>query len=187
MKKIIPILIVAVVAVGGVAGFQLTKSKNASPTTSNKTTANQEVLPVKANPIQNTSEAAGLVITSVAAEDNADPVTNKPIADRLQITLKNTSTKQMSNLEIYYEMKDVKTGQQEAYYQALTGLQLAANESKTIYFDNESGAGHYPENKYSLYRSSQNEVDFTIQVSAPGFKIAPATTKKSAGTGETAG
>jgi len=66
-------------------------------------------------------------------------------------------------------------------------LQLAAGETKTIYFDNQTSAGHYPENKYSLYRSSQNEVDFSIQVSAPGFKPATATAKKAAGTGETAG
>jgi phage pi2 protein 07 len=145
------------------------------------------VLPVSSDPIQNTSQQPGLVITAADAENNVDPVTKQAIADQLQITLQNTSAQKMSNFEIYYQMKDVKTGQSEAYHQTLTGLVLAANETKTIYFDNQSGVGHYPENKYSIYRSSQNEVDFTIQVSSPGFKPATATAKKSPGTGETAG
>lgn len=184
MKKIVPILVVAIVIVGGVSAWQLTKAKKVTQPKSN---GSSQVLPVSINPIQNTSTQAGLIIKSAAVEDNADPVTNKAISDRLQITLQNTSTQAMSNLEIYYQMKDITTGQTEGYHQKLTGLQLAPNESKTIYFDNESGAGHYPENKYSLYRSSKNEVDFTVQISAPGFKPAEATAKKSAGTGETAG
>ena len=183
MKKMIPIIVVAVVVIGGLAIWQFTKTK----VTPKSGTVSTQVLPVGTNPIQNTSSQAGLAITSAAVEDNADPVTKQAISDRLQISLQNTSSQTMSNLEIYYQMKDTKTGQTEAYHQVLNGLQLAPNETKTIYFDNETGAGHYPENKYSLYRSSKNEVDFTIQVSAPGFKPATGTTKKSAGTGETAG
>lgn len=184
MKKIIPIIVVAIVVVGGVSAWQLTKAKKVTPS---KNSGSSQVLPVSANPIQNASTQAGLAITAAAVEDNADPVTKQAISDRLQITLHNTSTQAMSNMEIYYQMKDITTGQTEAYHQVLTGLQLSPNESKTIYFDNETGAGHYPENKYSLYRSSKNEVDFTIQVSAPGFKPATGTAKKSVGTGETAG
>ena len=186
MKKFIPVALVVVVIVGGVLTWQLTKTKKTATPTKNAASSTQ-VLPVSRNPIQNTSQHPGLAIVAADVENNVDPVTKQAIADRLQLTLQNTSSQPMSNLEIYYQMKDVKTGQTEAYHQVLTGLQLAANESKTIYFDNQSGVGHYPENKYSLYRSSQNEVDFTIQVSAPGFKPATATAKKSAGTGETAG
>ena len=185
MKKIILIFIALVVIGGGLSVWQLTKSKKA--TQAPVGTSSAQVLPVQANPINNTSQQAGLVITAADVENNVDPTTKQPIADRLQISLQNTSSQTMTNLEIYYQMKDVKTGQTEAYHQVLTGLQLAAGETKTIYFDNQTSAGHYPENKYSLYRSSQNEVDFSIQVSAPGFKPATATAKKSAGTGETAG
>jgi hypothetical protein len=184
MKKIVLIIIVVVIGVGGIAAWQLSKSKKTPITTNNTST---QVLPVSSNPIQNTSQQPGLVITAADAENNVDPTTKQAISDRLQISLQNTSTQTMSNLEVYYQMKDAKTGQTEAYHQVLTGLQIAPNETKTVYFDNQSGEGHYPENKYSLYRSSQNEVDFTIQVSASGFKPAEATAKKSAGTGETAG
>ncbi len=185
MKKIIPIVVVAVIVIGGLLTWQLTKSKKT--VTPTKNTVSTQVLPVSSNPIQNTSQQAGLGIAAADVENNVDPSTKQAISDRLQLTLQNTSSQSMSNLEIYYEMKDAKTGQSEAYHQTLTGLQIAPSESKTIYFDNQTGAGHYPENKYSLYRSSQNEVDFTIQVSVPGFKPATATAKKSAGTGETSG
>ena len=184
MKKIILISVMVVVVIGGIAFWQLSKSKNTTATTKNTTT---QVLPVSSNPIQNTSEHPGLVITAADAENNEDPTTKQAISDRLQISLQNTSALPMSNLEIYYQMKDIKTGQTEAYHQVLTGLQIPAKQTTTVYFDNQSGPGHYPESKYSIYRSSQNEVDFTIQVSAPGFKPANATTKKSVGTGETAG
>lgn len=184
MKKMIPIVVVVIIVVGGLSAWQLAKTqKTIQP---NKSTVSTQVLPVSNNPIQNSSQQAGLVIMSAAVEDNADPVTKQAISDRLQISIQNTSSQTMSNLEIYYQMKDVKTGQTEAYHQVLNGLQLAPNETKTIYFDNEAGAGHYPENKYSLYRSSKNEVDFTIQVSALGFKPTTGTAKKAAGTGETA-
>ncbi len=184
MKKIIPI-IVALLIIVGLLTWQLTKSKKvAAPA---KTTTTNQLLPISSNPIQNNSLQSGLVITSADAENNTDPGTKQVISDRLQLTLQNTSSMTMSDLAIYYQMVDSKTKQTESYYQKLTGLQLAANESKTIYFDNQSAPGHYPENKYSIYRSSQNEVDFTIEVSAPGFKPASATAKKSAGTSETAG
>jgi flagellar basal body-associated protein FliL len=184
MKKIVIIIVVVVIGIGGIVAWQLSKTKK-TPTTTNRTST--QVLPVNSNPIQNTSQQPGLVITAAAAENNVDPTTKQAIADRLQLSLQNTSSQTMSNLEVYYQMKDTKTGQTEAYHQVLTGLQIAPGETKTVYFDNQSGEGHYPENKYSLYRSSQNEVDFTIQVSAPGFKPVGATAKKSAGTGETAG
>jgi hypothetical protein len=184
MKKYIVLGLAGVVAIIILAAVVLhTRSKNLPPATG----SSSQVLPVKSNPILNTSQQSGLVVLSAMAEDNVDPVTNQAISDRLQIKLQNVSSSKMSAIEVYYVMKDAKTGQQEAYYQKLTGLTLAPNETKTIYFDNEQGAGHYPENRYSLYRSSKNEVDFTIEVSAPGFKPANTTTKKSAGTGETAG
>lgn len=144
------------------------------------------VLPVDANPIVNTATTESLEIAQTAVEDNEDPATNAPISDRLQIRLSNTGQEVLSGFEIYYEMTDAATGQKEGYYQRLDGLEIAPGEEATIYFDNETGPGHYPENEFSLYRSSVNQVDFAIQVSAVGAKIATATAMKGAGTGEEA-
>ncbi len=184
MKKIVILAGAVIILIVGLITWQTTKPKN-SVTTHSKVSSTQ-VIPVSNNPINNKSEQSGLVVKA-AAEDNTDTQTKQAISDRLQITMQNTSGQTMSNMEVYYSMKDKKTGQVESYYQKLNGLVLSPNEIKTIAFDNGTGAGHYPENKYSLYRSSQNEVDFTIEVSTPGFKPATGTALKSTGTGETAG
>jgi len=147
-------------------------------------TGNSQVLPVRTNPIKNSSQAPGLVIASSLVENNFDPQTKKNIPDCLQIELKNNGSQAMSNLEIFYKMTDAATGASESYYQKLNGLTLNAGESRTIFFDNGTEAGHYPENKYSIYRTSKNEVDFSIEVSAAGFKPATTEAKKAAGTGE---
>lgn len=84
-------------------------------------------------------------------------------------------------------MTDAVTKKIEGYYQKLTDFQIKPGETKTIYFDNENSAGHYQENRYSLYRTSKNEVLFTIEVSATGYAPATAETKKAPGTGEKAG
>jgi hypothetical protein len=142
------------------------------------------VLPVASNPIANDSTEPGLEVTYAAAEDNEDPDTGKPISDRLELTLKNTTDKELGSLEVYYEMTDKETGDTEAYYQDLGELVIPAGSETTVYFDNEAGAGHYPVNTFSLYRSSANQVDFDVQVSAAGVQVAHATASKEAGTGE---
>lgn len=173
-------------AAGGTAG-PTTASTSAGTTagTTGGTTAGV-VLPVTSNPIVNTATEPTLEITYAAVEDNVDPATGKAITDRLELTLKNTGTTALDGFEAYYEMTDVTTGQKEAYYQKLDGVQLPAGQETTIYFDNETGPGHFPENQFSLYRSSTNEVDVAIQVSATGAKIATGTAVKSVGTGEQA-
>ena len=185
--KIIPtvsIAAVALVATIGLAGCQSAPPEATPSLTSTASTSN--VLPVDKNPIVNASVSPGLELVSAAAEDNIDPLTQQPITDRLQITLKNTSDHDLSNFDVYYSMTDISTGQSEGYYQALSGFVLKAGETQTIAFDNETKPGHYPENSFSLYRSSTNQVDFAIEVSAGGVQIARGTATKSVGTGEKA-
>lgn len=152
--------------------------------TSTAAAAGSPVLPVASNPIVNTATAPTLQVTKATVEDNVDPATGKAINDRLQLTLKNTGNSPLGGLEVYYEMTDTVTGQKEGYYQKLDGLSIPAGQETTVYFDNQAGPGHYPENQFSIYRSSTNQVDFAIQVSAVGAKIATATAVKSKGTGE---
>lgn len=132
------------------------------------------VLPVSSNPIKNDSTKQGLKVTA-AVENIVDPVTDKALEDRLQITIENTSSETLTDLEVFYEMTDSKTQVTEGYYQKLTGFELAPGETGAVYFVNEPGAGNYPENEFSIYRTSKNEVKFTVEVSAQGFK--PATTE----------
>jgi hypothetical protein len=142
------------------------------------------VLPVDANPIANQATHPDLAVVSAAVEDLVDPATGQAIDDRLMLTLKNNGSVDLSNLEVYYTMTDAVTGASESYYQALTGFTLAAGAEDYVYFDNKTDPGHFPENQFSLFRSSVNQVDFTIMVSADLGGIAQATTFKSEGTGE---
>jgi len=144
------------------------------------------VLPVDSNPIVNASTARGLTIVTAAAEDVVDPATKAAITDRLQVTVRNDTTTELISFEIYYVMVDVTTGQSEAYYQALTGFTVAAGATGTLSFDGETGPGHFPENTFSIYRSSKNQVDFTIEVSAAGVQVANATATKGSGVGDAA-
>lgn len=142
------------------------------------------VLPVASNPINNDATATTLQVPFAGVEDLVDPATGKAISDRLMLTLKNTGTTPLTGLEVYYTMTDVITGASEAYYQALDGVTVAPGKETTVYFDNQTGTGHFPENQFSIFRSSTNEVDFAIEVSATGAKIANATAIKAKGTGE---
>ena len=143
------------------------------------------VLPVTVDPIHNAATAAGLTVADVKLEDNTDPA-GKAIGDRLQFTIGNDTAKPLTGLEVFYTMTDATTGAAESYYQPLAGLTVPAKGNVTVYVDNGTEAGHFPENKFSLYRSSLNQVDFTVEVSAVGVKIATGTGSKSAGAGEQA-
>ena len=187
-KTFIPIAAGLALTVSILAGCQaVTTSGAAPPPTSASSTAAAtpgSVLPVAANPISNTSTAPGLSITAAAVEDLVDPATGKAMDDRLQITLANSTSSPLTNVEIYYQMTDVTTQQSEGYYTALAGVTIPAQGETTVYFDNGTEPGHFPENMFSLYRTSTNQVDFAIQASADGVQVANATASKGAGTGE---
>ena len=146
--------------------------------------ANNPVVPVGKNPIVNTSKIAGISITSAMVQDNVDPKTKKAITDRLLVTVVNKASKPATGFEIFYSMTDSTTKATENYYLPLTGFTLKAGATGYLNFDGKAGVGHYPENKFSLYRSSTNEVKFNIQLSAKGYKIATSSAVKDKGTGE---
>lgn len=194
MKKItyLTLPVVALVSIGALAGCSnssaptATASTASAATTSSASTADaaSPVLPVSTNPISNPATNQDLKVVSAAVEDLVDPVSGQAINDRLMLTLQNSGTTDLTGFEVYYTMTDVVTGATESYYQALDGFALAAGATDYVYFDNQTEPGHYPENQFSLFRSSANEVDFQIQVSAQGAAVATATTVKSTGTGE---
>jgi hypothetical protein len=146
--------------------------------------ANKPVVPVAKNPIVNTSNIVGISITSAMVQDNVDPKTKKAITDRLLVTVVNNGSKPATGFEIFYSMTDSTTKATENYYLPLTGFTLKAGATGYLNFDGKAGVGHYPENKFSLYRSSTNEVKFNIQLSAKGYKIATSSAVKDKGTGE---
>ncbi|MBN9606008.1 MAG: hypothetical protein J0G30_05295 [Actinomycetales bacterium] len=188
IHRLATVAIVTTLALGGIAGCAATPSGPSAPAASSSagTATDGTVLPVDANPITNASTAPGLSVTYAAVEDNVDPATGGALNDQLELTIRNDSASAATGLEVFYTMTDATTGQSESYYQDLGGLTIDAGTETTIYFDNGTGTGHYPENRFSLYRSSTNQVDFTIEVSATDLAPAVATATKGVGTGEVA-
>lgn len=185
---------IAVATTAGLAGLALltgcatstTPATTASSTSAaTATTATSAVLPVATDPIVDDSTTPGLEVTQVLLEDNTD-ASGADIPDCLQVTISNTSSQEATGLEMYYTMTDATTGASESYYQALDGVTIPAGGTVTVWFDGGSGAGHFPENAYSVYRSSTNEIDFTVEVAASGLQIATGTGVKSAGGAEQA-
>ena len=180
---------VALAALTGCTATATAGSLTSSPSASTSGSSDT-VLPVDANPIVNDSSTPGLSVTYAAVEDNVDQATGQAISDQLELTIANATSTDVSGLEVFYTMTDATTGQSESYYQDLGALTVPAGSDVTVYCDNGTGtgtgAGHYPENTFSLYRSSSNQVDFTIEVSTPGLAPATAIATKGVGTGEVA-
>ena len=187
------IIAAVIVAVAVAIGIIVVGQRGSAPATAPNAAASpgaggaSAVLPVSTNPIVNASTTPGLTVVSAMAENNVDPATKKPIADRLQVTVKNSSASSLSGFEVFYTMTDATTKKSESYYVPLTGMTVAAGASATVFFDNQAGPNHFGENKFSLYRSSTNRVDFAIEVSAKGAALAHGTAVKGKGTGEVVG
>ena len=135
------------------------------------------------NNIVNTSSLPGLKILSGIVENNLD-MNGKTANDHLELVLKNSSKADMANFEAYYTITDLTTLKKEGYYKKLTGFTLKAGETKTIHFDNGLGDNHFGLNTNGMYFTGRNKMQFDVQVSTPGFKIATIQIAKDAGGAE---
>ena len=181
------IALTLIAALAGCSGSTPASSTSSAPTAAAIPTAaagTAVVLPVDTNPIVNNQTNQDLQVVNAAVEDLTDPVSGAAINDRLMLTLKNNGSTTLSNFEVFYQMTDVTTGATESYFQKLDGFSLAAGAQDYVYFDNQTDPKHYPENQFSIYRSSPNQVDIQISVSSDGAAVATATATKSVGTGE---
>lgn len=185
---------VIVVAALGFAACGGSSSKGGSPGAATDGTAavtasgDKRVLPVSANPIKNASTVEALKIDSVLVENNVDPKTGKAVDDHLEIALRNTGTTELSGFEIYYTIDDPTAKASESYYTKLPdGFTIAAGANRIAHFDNTGAPDHFPANKFSLYATSKNPMDVSVEVSATDAAVQRATVKKDAGGAENPG
>jgi hypothetical protein len=185
MKKLLSLVFVVAAALIGLVACEASQGTGSAPRTESTAASGSAsggaVLPVTKNPITSTGTKPGLALSETRVENNVDKATGKDLSDRLEFTIKNSSSEQVTGLEAYYTMTETPTGKAESYYQKLEGLTIAPNQEATVYFDNQTQKGHYPENKFSIYRNSANEVKFSVEVSAPGFAVARGTAVKEKG------
>ena len=186
-------LTIAVASGCGGGGTPSASSTPASTTTTPTTTApaattpsggTAQVLPVAANPISNNSAAAGLTISKVLVENNVAADTGKAVGDHLEIALKNTSTKPLDQIAIYYKITDKAKATSEGYYTKLDGVAIAPGATRVVHFDSTGASDHYPVNKYSLYYTDKNALVVDVTASSPNVKVATFSVKKGAGGAE---
>jgi hypothetical protein len=139
------------------------------------------VLPVPSNPITNTSTAPGLTIVEVLVENNVDPATGGDAPDHLEIKLRNDSGSELTGFVVYYEITDLVTGAKEGYCSELAGFTIPAGGERNVHFDNSGAPDHFPDNEFSLYHSSLNEMQVDVTVSATGVALQTASVMKEAG------
>lgn len=189
VRRIAAAALVAGVALAACGG----SSSSTTPTTAapggagavTTTTSGGQVLPVKDNPITNTATSKVLSIDSVLVENNVD-VAGKAVDDHLEITLSNSGSTDLTNIEVLTTYTDPTASTAESYYTKLpSSFTVPAGGTRVAHFDNTGATDHFPVNKYSLYATSANALDVEVIVSADGAAVQTATIQKDAGGAET--
>jgi hypothetical protein len=169
------------------AGSTTTAAGTATTAAGTATTAaaGGPILPVTSNPITNTATAQDLRIDSVLVENNVD-ASGAGVADHLEIAVTNTGSTELSGFEVYYTFTDPTAGTSDSYYTKLPDtFTIPAGGSRIIHFDNTGQPDHFPVNEFSIYATSLNALDVTVEVSAQGAAPQTATVQKDAGGEET--
>lgn len=144
------------------------------------------VLPVTSDPIDNTSTGQALKIESVLVENNVDAA-GKDTSDHLEIALSNTGSTELSGFEVFYTFADPTTNTSESYYAKLPdSFTIPSGGKRIAHFDNSGATDHFPVNEFSLYATSLDALDVTVEVSASGAAPMTATVQKDAGGEESA-
>ena len=144
------------------------------------------VLPVVANPIDNSSTVHALTIDSVLVENNVDSA-GQAAGDHLEIALTNSGAAELTGVEVFYTFTDPTTNVSESYYTTLPAdFTIPAGTRRIAHFDNTGGTDHFPVNEFSVYYTDTNALDVTVVVSASGAAVQTITVHKDAGGAETA-
>ena len=193
-RRAVALASIALVGVAGAAGCSSTSDASGAASTTSTAVASgapvsssgsDQVLPVNANPISNSSTAQTLEIRSVLVENNVDPSTGKAAEDHLEITLTNTGSAELSGLEVYTTYTDPTDTISENYYTALPStFTIAPGATRVAHFDATGATDHFPINKFSLVSTSKNALDVEVVVSADGASVQTTTLKKDAGGAE---
>lgn len=137
------------------------------------------------NPVPQAGKPNAVSFTA-KVEDNFDPVTKKDVPDHLELEVKNTSGENLTDLVVFYSLKDEGTGKIESYYKPLTGLTINKGETVDVNFDDTGLPGHFRDNPNSIYRTSQNAKTFAVQLAASGYAPVQIELKKDKGGAELA-
>ena len=144
------------------------------------------ILPVTSNPIANTSTVSALKIGTVLVENNVGP-NGKGTSDHLEIPLTNTGATELKGFEVYYTFRDATASLTEGYYTKLpAAFAIARGATRVVHFDNSGAADHFPVSPLSVYATSKNALEISVQVSAVDAAVQTVSITKDAGGAEAA-
>ena len=178
------VAVAAMLVVASGCGGDSGDSGGSPDTAGGATKGSSQVLPVKENPIANDATANGLAITKALVENNVSAETGKDVPDHLEIALKNTGSKPVEAVEVYYKIVDKTKNISEGYHHELDGFRIDPGKTRVAHFDETGAKDHFPVNKYSLYYTDKNELFVEIMASATGVKPATFTARKDAADAE---
>ncbi len=135
-------------------------------------------------PPQASTGPVGFRIQNILVENNYDEVTKQAAPDHLELVLQSTTSKDISNLTVYYIISDAKINKTESYIKPLKGFVLKANEIRTIHFDAGQKPDHFRANPNSIYYTTKDELNFTVTINADGYAAQTIQVKKDAGGAE---
>lgn len=133
-----------------------------------------------------TAGANDFAIKEVLVENNINPVTKKGVSDHLEIVLKNTGTKDITNMMLFYSITDLATNKKQSYLVPLTGFTLEQGSEKSVHIDTTKGTDHFRANPNSIYYTSMNEMKVDVTINAQGHLAQEASVKKDKGGTEVA-
>jgi hypothetical protein len=136
------------------------------------------------NPPAPSTGPQGFAILQILVENNYDQATQQVVPDHLEIVLHSTINKDISNITVYYVIRDAKINKTESYLKPLKGFVLKANETRHIHFDAGGLPDHFRVNPNSIYYTNADEKIFTVTVNAVGYAAQTMQVKKDAGTVE---
>ncbi len=181
------VLAAGAATVAACGGASVSSTATTVPPDATSAPTGEQILPVAANPISNTSTDQVLTIDSVLVENNVDPATGNDASDHLEIAVTNTGTAELAGFEVFYTYDDQVAGVTESYYAALPAdFTVAPGASGVIHFDDSGAPGHFGENQFSLYHTSLDPMDVTVEVSATDAAPQTVTVQKDKGGDEVA-
>ncbi len=128
----------------------------------------------------------GLKIKEILVENNVDPISKKIASDHLEVSLNNTSSKEIKNLTAYYKLSDLSGSTVQSFIVPLKNFVLKANSTENIHIDIKDWLNHFRADPNSLYYFSKNPLKVDVTVNAVWYKAATLSINKDAGWAELA-
>jgi hypothetical protein len=125
-------------------------------------------------------------IKEALVEDNYDYAAKHDAPDHLELLLKNSSSKNLTDLSVSYSITSNDSGKHESYIVPLKGFQLAAGAEERVHLDDAKIAGHFRANPNSIYKTDSSAKTFKVIVDAAGYQSVTVEINKDKGGAEQA-